>query len=79
MPPITGRSYIVFCDYGTGPYVRERDTCNLSRAQTIHDIATGQIEDVHQVLECDPSVCTCRDVTDEIMAEVAQRELAAAE
>ncbi|MDB5584853.1 MAG: hypothetical protein JWR80_10029 [Bradyrhizobium sp.] len=50
--------------------VAERDTADMDRLATIGDIADGQIEDLVQVLECNPVEGTCRDVTEDIARSV---------
>lgn len=70
--PIQDRMvYLVICRAKDGAeYVAERCTCDLSRQCTVQDIADGQVENVLQVLECNPVEGICNDVTDEIAKAV---------
>jgi hypothetical protein len=71
MPAITDQmTYIVICASESGPYVRERDVSDMGRKTTVADIASGQIEDVVQVLECNPVEHLCSDVTKDIAKDV---------
>lgn len=82
MPQIIGdeMAYIVFCQDGRfGQYVRERDKADVTRAETVRDVMTGQFDGQLQILEINPVEGTCRDVTDDILAEadaLAEREAA---
>lgn len=59
-------SYIVLCaSRDGGTCVAERDIADLDFKTTVADIATGQIEDMVQVIECNPVEGTCLDVTEE--------------
>lgn len=62
--------YLVFENSKTGPVLCEREVSDLDRKTTIEDIASGQFEDFRQVLECNPVEGTCRDVTEDMTAEV---------
>ncbi len=67
MPLISDRMiYLVTAASKDGDYLVERHTSDLDRATTIKDIASGEIEDLVQVLECNPVEGTCRDVTSDI-------------
>lgn len=59
-------------------YIRERDQQDCDRKTTIRDIATGQIEDVHQVLALEPITepgksAAYRDVTEDVALEILQQ------
>jgi hypothetical protein len=62
--------YVVVSAHKDGALLSERNVCDLDRATTIKDIATGQFGEVDQVLECNPVEGTCRDVTDDILTAV---------
>jgi hypothetical protein len=71
MPAITDRMiYLCSVAHQSGDYLPERDVADLDRASTIKDIATGQIDDLVQVIECNPVEGTCRDVTGDIARDV---------
>jgi len=71
MPLISDRMiYLVTVAYEDGDYVSPRPLSDLDRATTIKDIASGEIEDLVQVLECNPVEGICRDVTTDIAREV---------
>lgn len=73
--------YFVLAKYRSGVAFAERDPADMDRATTIKDIASGQFEQVIQILECNPVEHICSDVTEEIMkaaeAEWATEYLAA--
>ena len=64
-------TYIVICSHTSGPYVRERNVSETDRKTTIADIASGELDDVVQVIAFNPVEHTCDDVTSEIMGEAA--------
>jgi len=71
MPAIKDQmTYIAVCNSKTGNYVRERDVADTDRRTTVADIASGEIEDVVQILELNPVEGTCRDVTEDIARDV---------
>lgn len=71
MPAIKDRmTYLAICSSKSGTYVRERDVADTDRKTTVADIASGEIEDMVQVLELNPVEGTCRDVTEDIAREV---------
>ncbi len=73
MPLISDRMiYLVTAASKDGDYLVERHTSDLDRATTIKDIASGEIEDLVQVLECNPVEGICRDVTTDIAREVME-------
>lgn len=61
--------YFVLCQYGAGAAWAERDPSNMSRAETIIDIRSGELPDVLQILECNSAEHICSDVTGEMLAE----------
>jgi hypothetical protein len=75
MDRITDRMlYFVLADFGdAGHAFVETDIARNSLRQVIVDIATGQIKSPIQILECNPSEGTCRDVTSDIAHEVYAR------
>lgn len=71
MPAITDRMiYLVTVAHKGGNYLPERDVSDLDRATTVKDIATGQIEDLVQVIEVNVAEHTSRDVTEDIARDV---------
>lgn len=62
--------YLVTTAHPSGTYTPERIVSDLGRAETIADIASGQLDNVIQVIECDVAAGTSRDVTPEIAREV---------
>lgn len=64
-------AYITIISHPDGPYVPERDVADMDRKSTVEDIACGELEDVLQVIECNPVEGTCRDVTEDIAWEVS--------
>ena len=63
--------YFVEADFGRhGRAFVETDRDKNSRRQVIADIAQGQLENVIQVLEIVEDEGSCRDVTEDIAAEV---------
>lgn len=69
--------YFIENDYGRlGRAFVETDRDDNSRADVIHQIRSGGIHPV-KILEIDEDAGSCRDVTEEIMAEAEQpREVA---
>ena len=64
-------TYLVLADFGKlGRAWVERDDADMSRAVTVKHIASGQIENVIQVLEVNPVERICNDVTDAIARDV---------
>lgn len=64
-------TYIVLCAARNGcTYLPERKLSDLDFKTTVSDIATGQIEDMVQVLEINPVEHTCSDVTEEVALAV---------
>lgn len=51
-------------------YFPERDTSDLTRAETVKDIRTGQYEDVNRVIAIDLDKGAARDATKEIAQEI---------
>ena len=71
MPLISDRMIYLVTTYSKdGNYLVERRLSDLDRKTTIKDIASGEIEDLVQVLECNPVEGICRDVTTDIAREV---------
>lgn len=63
--------YFVICSAKDGTeYIVERETSDLDRATTVKDIADGQIENLVQVIECNPVEATSRDVTEDVCRDV---------
>lgn len=58
--PACAPIYFILCDAADPTWMERTDP---SWSRTIRDIREGQVEDVVQVLECDPVAGTCRDVT----------------
>ena len=73
MPLITDQMvYMVTVASKDGDYVAQRPLSDLDRKTTIQDIASGEIEDLVQVLECNPAERICNDVTSDIAREVME-------
>ena len=71
MPTIKDHmTYIAICGSRSGSYVRERNLAETDRKLIVADIASGEIEDMVQVLEINPVEGTCRDVTEDIARDV---------
>lgn len=66
------KQYIVFCG-SKEPYIRERNADELDRTSTIRQLAEGQFDVPHKVIEYDLESGACRDVTRELAAEVANQ------
>ncbi|HEY2137905.1 MAG TPA: hypothetical protein VGH49_18615 [Xanthobacteraceae bacterium] len=65
--------FAIVCRHGRDHFVAERrlgDAC--SRAETVRDILTGQVEDVERVIEFNPAEGTSRDVSEDIAHEIAR-------
>ena len=64
--------YFVECDFGKlGKTFIETNRDRNSRQDVIDNILSGEYRDVITVLECNPVERTCRDVTEDILTEVA--------
>lgn len=72
-PALPDAIYLVECrtriNGKLASYYAERDTAAADRSTTISDIATGQLEYVHRVIEVAFDV-PARDVTEDIACEV---------
>lgn len=67
--------YFVECDFGKiGRAFIECDRNDNSRQQVIDDIREGQITRPIKVLEIFEDECSCRDVTEEILAAAGVME-----
>ena len=51
-------------------YTAEREVSDMGRMTTVADIASGQIENLVQVLECNPLEGICHDITESIARSV---------
>jgi hypothetical protein len=72
MPAIKDQMiYLVVTADQDGASLPERKLSDLDRATTVKDIASGQYEDLIQVIECNPVEGICRDVTEDIAWEVS--------
>lgn len=60
--------YIIIDQYDGEDYVIDRPVSDCTYAQTIKDIASGEVRDMHRVIE----VGTARDVTEQIARAVMQ-------
>lgn len=63
--------YFVICDHSGGDFLPEQNVSELDRKTVVSNIASGQFDDVKQVLECNPAEHVCNDVTAEVMREAA--------
>jgi hypothetical protein len=61
--------YFVLCRYDSGLAWAEREVSDTDRASTIHDIRSGELRNVVQVIELNHAEFTSRDVTEDILAE----------
>ena len=64
--------FAILCRNARADFFAERSLPDTtSRAETIADILTGQVEDVQRVIEFNPVEGTARDVSEDIAREVA--------
>jgi hypothetical protein len=61
--------YFVLCRFNSGLAWAERDAGDTDKATTIHDIRSGELRNVVQVIELNHAEFTSRDVTEDILAE----------
>lgn len=64
-------AYVVICDHSGGAYLPEQNVSELDRKTVVSLIASGEFDNVKQVLECNPIEGICRDCTDDVMTEAA--------
>lgn len=65
--------YLVIVGHSGGDYLPEQNVADLDRGSVVSLIASGEYEDLKQVLECNPAEGICRDVTEDICNEVCDR------
>lgn len=64
--------FAVLCRHARTDFLAERSLADAtSRAETVRDILTGQVEDVWRVLEFNPVEGTARDASEDIAREIA--------
>ena len=64
--------FAILCRNARVDFFPERSLADTtSRAETIADILTGQVEDVQRVIEFNPVEGTARDVSEDIAREIA--------
>ena len=64
--------FAILCRNARVDFLAERSLADTtSRAETIRDILTGQVEDVQRVIEFNPVEGTARDVSEDIAREIA--------
>ena len=64
--------FAILCRNARADFLAERSLADTtSRAETIADILTGQVEDVQRVIEFNPVEGTAHDVSEDIAREVA--------
>jgi hypothetical protein len=64
--------FAILCRNARAEFLAERSLADTtSRTETIHDILTGQVEDVQRVIEFNPAEGTARDVSEDIAREIA--------
>lgn len=61
--------YLVICDHKDGPIIYERMVAWMDRATTARHISEKQFECPVRVIEFIPQAGTCRDATDEFLAD----------
>jgi hypothetical protein len=72
MPSADRQIFLVLCNYGRhGLAWAERDIARTDKRSTIEDIASGELCAVVQVIELNVAEFSSRDVTEDIMTEVA--------
>jgi hypothetical protein len=63
--------YLVTVAHLNGPYVKERDECDMDYITTLNDIADGQFAGLAQVIEINPAEHSSRDVTEDFAQAVS--------
>jgi hypothetical protein len=63
--------YLVICSHKGAAYLHERDLADMDRVTTVQHVAEGQFETLVQVIELNPVEHTSRDVTEDIVSDVA--------
>jgi hypothetical protein len=64
--------FAIVCRHARQDFLVERSLADAtSRAVTVQDILTGQVEDVRRVIEFNPVEGTARDASEDIAREVA--------
>ncbi|HEY0570076.1 MAG TPA: hypothetical protein VGD16_00910 [Enterovirga sp.] len=64
--------FAILCRNARADFFAERSLPDTtSRAETIADILTGQVEDVQRVIEFNPVEGTARDASEDIAREIA--------
>jgi hypothetical protein len=67
--------YFILCNFEpNGLEWAARDVTRVNRADTLHDIISGELRDVRQIIETEftPAGLSSRDVTDDMLAEAHQ-------
>lgn len=63
--------YLVTVAHLGGDYMSERNVSDLDRVSTVNDLASGQLEGLVSVLECNAAEGICHDVTEDIARDVS--------
>jgi hypothetical protein len=58
--------YLVICAHRNGPYVVEREVCDMDRATTLQHIKEGQFGSLARVIEFNTAEFSSRDVTEDM-------------
>jgi hypothetical protein len=65
--------FAILCRHDRADFLAERSLADTtSRAETVHDILAGQVEDVWRVIEFNPVEGTARDASEDIAREIAE-------
>lgn len=67
--------HFVLCDFDSGAGWVERDPSRMTRELTVHDIRSGELRNVLQVIETEITAggqLSSRDVTEDVMAVCAR-------
>lgn len=67
--------YFVLCSYDGALAWAERDVGDTDKATTIHDIRSGELRNVVQVIELNYTEFSSRDVTGEMVVEARADEI----
>jgi hypothetical protein len=65
--------HIVIARFRGAPVVVERALADSDYETTLADIMSGEIEEVVQILACNPVEHTCDDVTEDMAIDIAHR------
>ena len=66
---MTRAFYLVICDRAEGPIIYETMVAQMDRATVARHLKEGQYDHPVRVIEFVPVAGTCRDATDEFLAD----------